>query len=104
MILSSCLTISLRNVLTCHFMTEDEITLDDNAIADINEKLYEISQHLSERWRVSITYFRPDERKKGGKYLTDVGTIQKIKESEQLILMDSGVQIKMEQIIKIEVV
>ena len=85
-------------------LTEDEITLDDNAIADINEKLYEISQHLSERWRVSITYFRPDERKKGGKYLTDVGTIQKIKESEQLILMDSGVQIKMEQIIKIEVV
>ena len=85
-------------------LTEDEITLDDNAIADINEKLYEISQHLSERWRVSITYFRPDEKKKGGKYLTDVGTIQKIKESEQLILMDSGVQIKMEQIIKIEVV
>lgn len=85
-------------------LTEDEITLDDNAIADINEKLYEISQHLSEKWRVSITYFRPDEKKKGGKYLTDVGTIQKIKESEQLILMDSGVQIKMEQIIKIEVV
>ena len=85
-------------------LTEDEITLDDNAIADINEKLYEISQHLSERWRVSITYFRPDEKKKGGKYLTDVGAIQKIKESEQLILMDSGVQIKMEQIIKIEVV
>lgn len=85
-------------------LTEDEITLDDNAIADINEKLYEISQHLSERWRVSITYFRPDEKKKGGKYLTDVGTIQKIKEAERLILMDSGVQIKMEQIIKIEVV
>lgn len=85
-------------------LTEDEITLDDNAIADINEKLYEISQHLSERWRVSITYFRPDEKKKGGKYLTDVGTIQKIKEAERLILMDSGMQIKMEQIIRIEVV
>ena len=85
-------------------LTEDEITLDDNAIADINEKLYEISQHLSEKWRVSITYFCPDEKKKGGKYLTDVGTIQKIKEAERLILMDSGMQIKMEQIIWIEVV
>lgn len=85
-------------------LTEDEITLDDNAIADINEKLYEISQHLSEKWRVSITYFRPDEKKKGGKYLTDVGTIHKIKEAERLILMDSGMQIKMEQIIRIEVV
>lgn len=85
-------------------LTEDEIILDDTAVADINEKLYEIAQNLSENWKVSITYFRPDERKKGGKYLTDVGTIKKIKEAEQLILMDSGMQIKMEQIIKIEVV
>lgn len=85
-------------------LTENEIILDDTAVADINEKLYEIAQNLSENWKVSITYFRPDERKKGGKYLTDVGTIKKIKETEQLILMDSGMQIKMEQIIKIEVV
>lgn len=85
-------------------LTEDEIILDDNAIADINEKLYEIAQHLSEKWKVSITYFRPDEKKQGGAYLTDVGIIQKIKEAEQLVIMDSGIVIKMEQIIKIEVV
>ena len=85
-------------------LTEDEIILDDTAVADINEKLYEIAQNLSENWKVSITYFHPDERKQGGKYLTDVGTIKKIKEAEKLILMDSGMQIKMEQIIKIEVV
>lgn len=85
-------------------LTEDEIILDDNAIADINEKLYEIAQHHSEKWKVSITYFRPDEKKQGGAYLTDVGIIQKIKEAEQLVIMDSGIVIKMEQIIKIEVV
>lgn len=85
-------------------LTEDEIILDDTAIADINEKLYEISQHLSEKWKVSITYFRPDVKKQGGAYLTDVGIIQKIKEAEQLVIMDSGIVIKMEQIIRIEVV
>ena len=84
--------------------TEEEITLDDTMIADISDKLYEISQHLSEKWRVSITYFRPDEKKAGGAYLTDVGTIKKINEAEQLIIMDSGMRIKMEQMIKIEVV
>lgn len=84
--------------------TEEEITLDDTMIADISDKLYEISQHLSEKWRVSITYFRPDEKKAGGAYLTDVGTIKKINEAEQLVIMDSGMRIKMEQMIKIEVV
>ena len=59
-------------------LTEDEIILDDTAVADINEKLYEISQHLSEKWKVSITYFRPDVKKQGGAYLTDVGIIQKL--------------------------
>lgn len=85
-------------------LTEDEIILDDTAVADINEKLYEISQHLSEKWKVSITYFRPDVKKQGGAYITDVGIIQKIKEAEQLVIMDSGIVIKMEQIIRIEVV
>lgn len=85
-------------------LTEDEITLDDTALADINDRLYEISQHLSEQWQVSVTYFRPDAKKQGGAYLTDVGTIRKINEIEQFIIMDSGICIKMEQIIRIEVV
>ena len=85
-------------------LTEDEITLDDTALADINDRLYEISQHLSEQWKVSVTYFRPDAKKQGGAYLTDVGTIRKINEIEQFIIMDSGICIKMEQIIRIEVV
>ena len=84
--------------------TEEAIILDDTMVADISDKLYEISQHLSEKWRVSITYFRPDEKKAGGAYLTDVGTIKKINEAEQLVIMDSGMRIKMEQMIKIEVV
>lgn len=85
-------------------LTEAEIVLDDTVVAAINDKLYEISQHLSEKWRVSITYFKPDAKKQGGAYLTDVGTIQKINQAEQLVIMDSGMCIKMEQIIKVEVV
>lgn len=85
-------------------LTENEIMLDETAIADVNDKLYEISQHLAEQWSVSITYFKADRKKQGGAYLTDVGVIRKINEIEQLIIMDSGMRIKMEQIIKVEVV
>lgn len=84
-------------------LTDEKIILDESAIEKINEKLYEISQHLSEKWNVSITYFKPDRQKSGGAYLTDVGTVKKIDEIEKLVLMDSGMKIKMEQIVGIEV-
>lgn len=84
-------------------VTEEKITLDETAIERINEKLYEISQHISEKRNVSVTYFKPDTLKKGGAYLTDVGTIKKIDEIEKSVLMDSGMKINMEQIIDIEI-
>ena len=85
-------------------LTDEKIILDESAIEKINEKLYEISQNLSEKWNVTITYFRPDALKKGGAYLTDVGSIKKIDEIERHLIMDSGIKIKMEQIVGIEVV
>ena len=85
-------------------LTDEKVTLDESAIEKINEKLYEISQNLSEKWNVTITYFRPDALKKGGAYLTDVGSIKKIDEIEKIVIMDSGMKIKMEQIVGIEVV
>lgn len=85
-------------------LTDEKIILDESAIEKINEKLYKISQNLSEKWNVTITYFRPDALKKGGAYLTDVGSIKKIDEIEKIVIMDSGMKIKMEQIVGIEVV
>ena len=82
-------------------LTEEEIVLDETAVARINEQLSEIAQHLSERWQVTITYFQPDARKSGGAYLTDTGTVKKIDEVEHVVRMDSGIGISMERIVSI---
>lgn len=84
-------------------LTDAKITLDETAIEAINEKLFEISQHLGDKWNVSVTYFKPDYQKSGGSYLTDVGAIKKIDEVEKVIFMDSGMKIAMENIVGIEV-
>jgi len=83
-------------------LTDEKIILDESAIEKINEKLYEISMHLSEKRNVSVTYFKPDALKQGGAYLTDVGSIKKIDNNEKHVLMDSGMKIKLEQIVGIE--
>lgn len=81
--------------------TDEKIILDDNALEKINEKIYEISMNLSRQWNVSITYFRPDDLKEGGAYLTDVGTVKKVDEAAKVIVMDSGMKIDMGQIVGI---
>lgn len=82
-------------------LTEEKVILDDTTIDQINDQLREIASHLKERWTVSITYFKPDQRKNGGAYLTDIGTVKKIDVVEKVVIMDSGMKISMEHIIKI---
>lgn len=82
-------------------LTDEEIILDETAVAKINEQLSEIALHLSEKWQVTITYFQPDARKSGGAYLTDTGAVKKIDEVEHMVRMDSGIEISMERIVSI---
>lgn len=82
-------------------ITDERIVLDETAIERINAELYDISCHLSEKRKVSITYFRPDARKSGGTYLTDIGTVKKVDENRRVLIMDSGMNISMEQIVEI---
>lgn len=83
-------------------ITEEKIILDENAIEKINQKIFDIANHLNDKINVSITYFKEDKRKSGGAYLTDIGTVKKIDENEKTIIMDSGIKIEIRQIIKIE--
>lgn len=85
-------------------VTDEKTTLDETTIAKINEILFDIAQHLSEKSPVAITYFVPDNQKSGGAYLTDVGTIKKIDEFEKTVLMDSGMMIPMGAIRTVEYV
>ena len=85
-------------------ITDAKIVLDESAVEKLNEKLYEISKHLAEKRKVSITYFRPDALKNGGAYVTDVGTVKKIDGIEKVIFMDSGMKIAMEQVVEVEMV
>lgn len=84
-------------------LTDEKIILDETAIEKINEMLYELSQKLVDKQTVSITYFKPDELKQGGAYLTDIGSIKKIDDIEKVVIMDSGMKIKMERILSIEI-
>lgn len=83
-------------------ITDSRVVIDEYVKADINEKLIYISENLDEKIKVSITYFVPDEKKQGGKYITVSGFVKKIKEYEKKVIMWDEREIPIEEIISIK--
>jgi len=57
---------------------------------------------IEELPEVTITYFQPDKKKKGGAYLTAIGTVKRIDEYERTVSMTDGKKIPIDEIIGIE--
>ncbi len=83
-------------------LTDGEAVLDDGQIAWLNERLQILAENAPTDSEIEITYFIPDEKKSGGKYLTSVGAVKKILEFERLAVMQNGDKIPIERIVKIE--
>ena len=83
-------------------ITDAKIELDESEKALINEKLLMIAEHLDNKPLVSITYFNPDTKKKGGEYLTITGTVKKLDVYNNQIKMTDGTTVKFDDIISVE--
>ena len=71
-------------------LTDERIELDEEALTALNMKNQLLMDALNEAPKVTVTYFRPDERKAGGKYITATGAIIKVDDFERLITMQDG--------------
>ena len=83
-------------------VTEEQIHLDEDAVALICEKINMIQEFIDEEPEVRITYFEPDKKKSGGAYITITGTPKRVDEYEQLLIMTDGKKIKFDSIYHLE--
>mgnify|MGYP005779672311 FL=1 len=58
--------------------TEEKLEPDADRLAELDERLCELLQHLDERPKVRVTYFVKDEKKTGGRYVTQSFVIRKV--------------------------
>ena len=77
-------------------LTDSRIELGEDEIAEINERLNFIQEHIKERPKVTVTYFQPDAKKEGGEYLTATGRVRWIDEVNGALVFEekSNIQIK----------
>jgi hypothetical protein len=83
-------------------LTDERIELDEEIKIDIDNKLQIIQNKIHLKPKVTITYFVPDKKKKGGKYITIKGMVNKIDEYNRSICMESGEKIPILEIMNIE--
>ena len=83
-------------------LTDEKIDLDEESLNALNVRYQMLTDALEERPEVRITYFKPDERKAGGAYVTTAGAVRKIDDFEQTIIMQDGTRIPMGDVLSLE--
>lgn len=80
-------------------LTDRKIELDDYEKLKLDEKIYILQRRIKERPEVYITYFKPDAKKEGGRYLTVSKRLRKIDSVERVLVMEDETRIKMEDVL-----
>lgn len=83
-------------------LTDARIELDEYEKASLNEKLGRIQEQLHERPTVTMTFFRPDNRKAGVAYVSVAGAVKKLNEYERLIVLEDGANVPIDDIVEID--
>ena len=83
-------------------LTDEYSEPSEEMKAIMNEKILFLMEQLEDQPEISITYFKPDEKKNGGAYITITGVVKKIKTYERQIQMTTGDLIPIDMIFGID--
>lgn len=84
-------------------LTDSSIELDESRIEVLNARLQYLVSAISRQPGVRITYFREDERKAGGAYVTVSGQVKKVDAYGHTVVLTDGTVIPMENVRDLEV-
>ena len=78
-------------------IVDEKIELGEDAIQGITEKLNYIEANIKDLI-ISITYFVPDSRKYGGRYVTRTTSVKKIDNINRSLILKNGIEINFDNI------
>ncbi len=80
----------------------EKTDLDENAKSVLNEKLQMISDFINDSPVITVTYYKPDIRKKGGAYVSYTGNVIKIDINRRVLVFSDMSEIIIDDISEIE--
>ena len=82
-------------------VTNKRIEINEEMKVILDEKLLIIKSQIQTRPGITVTYFVPDSKKDGGKYVSVTGKVLKIDEYNQKIILENKIEIPISEIIEI---
>lgn len=83
-------------------LTNERKELNEELKQILDNKLKKIQEQISTKPEITCTYFIPDEKKDGGKYIEVKGKVIKIDRYNKLIVLEDKTEIPIEEIIEIK--
>ena len=83
-------------------LTDKKLEMDEEKLTKLNTEFAILKDSLLLEPEVTVTYFVPDERKSGGRYVDINGKAKRIDEFDRLLILDDGRRIPLDDIISIE--
>lgn len=84
-------------------LTDAQRELTEDEQNTLNQKLRMLAENESAHPAVSVTYFQPDARKSGGAYITAVGNLRFLDETEMLLRLTDSTAIPIPNITDIQI-
>lgn len=82
--------------------TDGREELSEDAIDALNQAFQKLLEHEEERPLVTVTYFQPDAKKDGGRYMTYAGNFRFYDAEKRVMKFVDGMVIGVEQVCRIE--
>ena len=74
-------------------LTDSRAVLTEDEMSELNANLNRLLDSLDEQPQISVTYFVPDEKKSGGKYVEKVGVVRIYDSYANELVFTDGVRI-----------
>lgn len=82
-------------------LTVPRLELSESSQEEIKRKLDDLAEHLNERKKTVVTYYRPDQKKAGGAYVTASGIVRRIDHAACVLQMEDGLRIPIPDILDV---
>lgn len=92
-----------EQVKECSRITDKRLEIDDELKEKISNKLNKINEFIKEYPAVEITYFIPDDKKEGGKYVTEKVNVKRIDFINRFIKLNDNKKIFLDDIIDLNI-
>lgn len=83
-------------------LTEARRELDESVRDELFSTLYALARTLPEQPKITVTWFCPDTRKRGGSHVATTGVVKRIDEYTQRLIMADGTSIPLSDIVSID--